>query len=107
MGENFTWGRGLGKALLTDVERGISEPGGGLSRSRELLLSFIPVDAAEKVIPVSLVATSVTVNKISQTMIVHVNKMHFIFNRWLITVLEVSEYMSFVKIAAHKPKLGK
>ena len=78
MGENFTWGRGLGKALLTDVERGISEPGGGLSRSRELLLSFIPVGAAEKVIPVSLVATSVTVNKISQTMIVHVNKMHFI-----------------------------
>lgn len=77
MGENFTWGRGLGKALLTDVERGISEPGGGLS-SRELLLSFSPVGAAEKVIPVSLVATSVTVNKISQTMIVHVNKMHFL-----------------------------
>lgn len=74
MRENFTWGRGLGKALLTDVERGISEPGGGLSRSRELLLSFIPVGVAEKVIPVSLVATSVTVNKISQTMIVHVNK---------------------------------
>ena len=49
-----------------------------MSRSRELLLSFNPVGAAEKVIPVSLVATSVTVNKISQTMIVHVNKMHFL-----------------------------
>ena len=78
LGENFTWGRGLGKALLTDVERGISEPGGGLIRSRELLLSFIPAGAAEKVIPVSLVDTSVTENKISQTVIVHGNKMHFI-----------------------------
>lgn len=56
-----TCGLGLGKALLTDAERGISDPGGGLRNSKELLLSFAAV--AWNMIPVSLDAVSGTVNK--------------------------------------------
>ena len=62
-----TCGLGLGKALLTDVERESSDPGGGLSRSKELLLSFVTADAVAKVIPVSLPAVSGTENGHSET----------------------------------------
>lgn len=56
-----TCGLGLGKALLTDAERGISEPGGGgLRSSTELLLSL---GAAGNMIPVSLDVVSGTVKK--------------------------------------------
>ena len=62
-----TCGLGLGKALLTDAERGISDPGGGLRKSKELLLSLAVVAAAENVIPVSLAVVSGTINVDSKT----------------------------------------
>lgn len=55
-----TCGLGLGKAPLTDAERGISDPGGGLRSSKELLLSLAD---AWNVIPVSLVVVSGAVKK--------------------------------------------
>jgi len=43
-------GLGLGKALLTDAERGISDPGGGLRSSKELLPLLAAEDVAGNVI---------------------------------------------------------
>jgi len=55
-----TCGLGLGKALLTDAERGISDPGGGLRSSKELLPLLAAEDVAGNVI--SLDVASGTVN---------------------------------------------
>ena len=58
-----TCGLGLGTALPTDAERGSSVPGGGLRRSKELLLSLAEVDPVGNMIPVSLGLVSDTVEK--------------------------------------------
>lgn len=58
-----TCGLGLGSALPTDAERGSSVPGGGLRRSKELLLSLAELDPVGNMIPVSLGLVSDTVEK--------------------------------------------